>query len=152
MHAAADGLALGAAGASDHASLQIIVFLAIMLHKAPASFGLVTYLLHKNIEHAKIKRHLAIFALAAPVTGYYRFYVKHFFIIFLAILSFMFLSHAMEKIPGGTGTAMLFSAGTFLYVATVHVLPEVGRLDGQKLILMIIGAISPLILSLGHSH
>ena len=25
----------------------------------------------------------------------------------------------------GTGTAMLFSAGTFLYVATVHVLPEV---------------------------
>lgn len=137
VHAAADGLALGAAGASDHASLQIIVFLAIMLHKAPASFGLVTYLLHKNIEHAKIKRHLAIFALAAPVT---------------AILSFMFLSHAMEKIPGGTGTAMLFSAGTFLYVATVHVLPEVGRLDGQKLILMIIGAISPLILSLGHSH
>ena len=69
VHAAADGLALGAAGASEHASLQIIVFLAIMLHKAPASFGLVTYLLTKNIEHSKIKKHLAIFALAAPVTG-----------------------------------------------------------------------------------
>lgn len=137
VHAAADGLALGAASASDHPSLQIIVFLAIMLHKAPASFGLVTYLLTKGIQHSKIKKHLAIFALAAPIT---------------AMLSYLFLSHAMDAIPGGTGTAMLFSAGTFLYVATVHVLPEVGRLDGPKLLLMVVGAISPLILSLGHSH
>ena len=47
---------------------------------------------------------------------------------------------------------MLFSAGTFLYVATVHVLPEVGPLDKKKLILMVVGCIAPLILSLGHSH
>ena len=69
-----------------------------------------------------------------------------------AIGSFLFLSHALEHIPGGTGTAMLFSAGTFLYVATVHVLPEVGPLDKKKLILMVVGCIAPLILSLGHSH
>merc|ERR1712176_743198 len=99
VHAAADGLALGAAGASEHAALQFIVFLAIMLHKAPASFGLVTFLMTQDIEPSKIKKHLLMFASAAPIT---------------AIGSFLFLSHALEHIPGGTGTAMLFSAGTFL--------------------------------------
>ena len=94
VHAAADGLALGAAGASEvssrkfvfhdpresllkyiskHSSLQIIVFLAIMLHKAPASFGLVSFLLSKNVERHKIKKNLAIFAGAAPFTGTFAF-------------------------------------------------------------------------------
>merc|ERR1712113_77063 len=58
VHAAADGLALGAAGASEHASLQVIVFLAIMLHKAPASFGLVSFLLQQNIDKSAIKKKL----------------------------------------------------------------------------------------------
>lgn len=31
-----------------------------------------------------------------------------------------------------TGIGMLFSAGTFLYVATVHVLPEVSGRAGQQ--------------------
>ena len=67
----------------------------------------------------------------------------------------------------GTGIAMLFSAGTFLYVATVHVLPELtgmaspcdstdqGRSDKMQrsdLILMVFGIISPLLLSQTHSH
>ena len=52
-----------------HSSLQFIVFLAIMLHKAPASFGLVTYLLQQNVCRKKIKYSLFVFASAAPVTG-----------------------------------------------------------------------------------
>lgn len=70
-----------------------------------------------------------------------------------------------------TGIAMLFSAGTFLYVATVHVLPEVssGQIkhtnpDGTivihehkgfknvELVAIVVGAILPVILSLGHKH
>lgn len=50
VHAAADGVALGAAATTSHADVEIIVFLAIMLHKAPAAFGLVTFLLHEGIE------------------------------------------------------------------------------------------------------
>lgn len=46
----ADGIALGAAATTSHADVEIIVFLAIMLHKAPAAFGLVTFLMHKGIE------------------------------------------------------------------------------------------------------
>ncbi len=72
-----------------------------------------------------------------------------------------------------TGIAMLFSAGTFLYVATVHVLPEIASMgstrrtvgaDGSvivretkgfskvELTLLVIGAMLPLVLALGHSH
>lgn len=46
----ADGVALGAAATTSHADVEIIVFLAIMLHKAPAAFGLVTFLLHEGID------------------------------------------------------------------------------------------------------
>ena len=71
-----------------------------------------------------------------------------------------------------TGIAMLFSAGTFLYVATVHVLPEVvnsgsnnssskhghshgggGSAFGKcDLVMLVVGALLPLVLTLGHHH
>lgn len=53
---------------------------------------------------------------------------------------------------------MLFSAGTFLFVATVHVLPEVQSQheDHQfrpvELLILIIGCCFPIILSMGHKH
>lgn len=62
---------------------------------------------------------------------------------------------------------MLFSAGTFLYVATVHVLPEVTNLGHghgggggdngsgltkSEMIVLIVGAIMPLFLTMGHHH
>lgn len=68
-----------------------------------------------------------------------------------------------------TGIAMLFSAGTFLYVSTVHVLPEILSMgskntDGSvivrehkgfsklELTVMVLGSLLPLVLALGHSH
>lgn len=53
---------------------------------------------------------------------------------------------------------MLFSAGTFLFVATVHVLPEVqAHYDDRQfraieLLILIIGCCFPIILSMGHKH
>lgn len=70
-----------------------------------------------------------------------------------------------------TGIAMLFSGGTFLYVATVHVLPEISithiqhkSADGNvvvreqkgfkksELVTLVIGALLPLILAVSHKH
>lgn len=63
-----------------------------------------------------------------------------------------------------TGLAMLFSAGTFLYVATVHVLPELtnrsgnchagggGMLRFTELGALIVGALAPALLTTGHHH
>ena len=55
VHAAADGIALGAAATTNQTDVEMIVFLAIMLHKAPASFGLVTYLMHEGLERSRIR-------------------------------------------------------------------------------------------------
>lgn len=113
IHAAADGVALGAAVASSQVSVQVIVFFAVILHKAPAAFGLVSFLMHAGLERKQIQKHLLAFAAAAPV---------------LAISTY-FILNATGGSPqhrlSATGIGMLFSAGTFLYVATVHVLPEI---------------------------
>ena len=66
----ADGIALGAAAASSHTDIEMIVFFAIMLHKAPAAFGLVTFLLHEGLERNRIRRHLLTFAFAAPIGAF----------------------------------------------------------------------------------
>ena len=73
----------------------------------------------------------------------------------------------------GTGLAMLFSAGTFLYVATVHILPDLKHSlkpssleDGKSavvdhethnftkvdLCLLVCGIMSPLFLAALHHH
>ncbi|XP_060533354.1 zinc transporter ZIP9 [Cylas formicarius] len=165
VHAAADGVALGAAATTNHADVEIIVFLAIMLHKAPAAFGLVTFLLHEGIERQRIRKHLLIFSLAAPV---------------MTVITYFCIGQKQKETLSSlnaTGIAMLFSAGTFLYVATVHVLADLTQnvhgyskvpqtLEGGKaaaahsssalkpkeLFYLVIGCLCPLLLSLGHHH
>ncbi|KAJ3174563.1 hypothetical protein HDU87_007045 [Geranomyces variabilis] len=130
VHAAADGVALGAASASDRGSLELIVFFAIMLHKAPSAFGLSTFLLADgSFSRRSIQKHLVAFALAAPLA---------------AIATYTVLSGDAfaSDTPGGgggdaatakwTGVLLLFSAGTFLYVATMHILPEVYNTTGKQ--------------------
>ena len=73
VHAAADGIALGAAATTHQTDVEIIVFLAIMLHKAPAAFGLSTFLLHEGLERPRVKRHLLIFSLSAPALAMFTF-------------------------------------------------------------------------------
>ncbi|XP_045678539.1 zinc transporter ZIP9 isoform X2 [Phyllostomus hastatus] len=150
----ADGVALGAAASTSQTSVQLIVFVAIMLHKAPAAFGLVSFLMHAGLERNRIRKHLLVFALAAPV---------------MSMVTFLGLSKSSKEAlseVNATGVAMLFSAGTFLYVATVHVLPEVGGmghshkpdptggrgLSRLEVAALVLGCLIPLILSVGHQH
>ncbi|XP_042371138.1 zinc transporter ZIP9-like, partial [Plectropomus leopardus] len=58
IHAAADGFAVGAAVATGQVTVQVIVFLAVILHKAPAAFGLVSFLMHAGLEKKYIQGHL----------------------------------------------------------------------------------------------
>lgn len=182
----ADGVALGAAATTSHQDVEIIVFIAIMLHKAPAAFGLVSFLMHEKVDRNQIRRHLGIFSLSAPL---------------LTLLTYFGIGQKQKETlnsVNATGIAMLFSAGTFLYVATVHVLPELTQSgygghhrkggsgqydyhaveDGREtpvneavsngsthtqsyskhglryseLIIMICGALLPLVITFGHHH
>ena len=67
VHAAADGVALGAAASTSQTSVQLIVFVASMLRKSPAAFGLVLFLMKGGLEWNQSRKHLLVFALAAPV-------------------------------------------------------------------------------------
>ncbi|TNM99864.1 hypothetical protein fugu_012897 [Takifugu bimaculatus] len=113
IHAAADGFALGAAAATGQVTVQVVIFLAVILHKAPAAFGLVSFLMHSGLEKKHIQGHLLAFSAAAPV-----FTIATYFILQAS-------GSSTQSQLTSTGVGMLFSAGTFLYVATVHILPEV---------------------------
>ncbi|CAD6197643.1 unnamed protein product [Caenorhabditis auriculariae] len=88
VHAAADGVALGSASVINKSDVQLIVFVAIMLHKAPAAFGLVSFLLVESIDRRAIRKHLMIFSFAAP---------------FAALVTFLLI---MNVVNGGFITAV----------------------------------------------
>ncbi|KAH9389711.1 hypothetical protein TYRP_007258 [Tyrophagus putrescentiae] len=136
VHSAADGIAMGAAATTAHADVEMIVFLAILMHKAPASFGFVSYLLSEGIDRSRAKRYC-----------YLASFVTYFGIS----------ASAKEALSyyNATGISLLFSAGTFLYVAAVHVLPEITqhqRLKCTELLYLIVGSFLPPLLTFNHHH
>ena len=116
IHAAVDGLAVGAS-VSSSTETGLIVFVAIMLHKGPAAFGLSSFLQHIKIDKMKSQMYLLLFALSSPI---------------VAILSFFTLQDSTFATDDNIGLALMFSAGTFIYVATVDVLPEVHSHDHEN--------------------
>ncbi|XP_069001085.1 zinc transporter ZIP9 isoform X2 [Embiotoca jacksoni] len=119
IHAAADGFALGAAVATGQVTVQVVVFFAVILHKAPAAFGLVSFLMHAGLEKKYVQGHLLAFSAAAPIVAITTYFILHA------------SGSSSRKQINATGVGMLFSAGTFLYVATVHVLPEISSRTGR---------------------
>ncbi|KAF9434097.1 hypothetical protein BGZ76_008543 [Entomortierella beljakovae] len=155
VHAAADGIALGAS--ATRPELRFIVFLAIMLHKAPAAFGLSTVLLQHGFSRRQTRQQVGIFSLAAPIG---------------AILTYMFIHLSGQSNEASlhwwTGMLLLFSGGTFLYVA-MHVMSEMNNTERSgsgyvggagpdkglsvvEVLCVIGGMIVPLILSVDHEH
>ncbi|ORY35533.1 Zinc/iron permease [Naematelia encephala] len=114
IHGAADGIALGASSLSGSGSLGLVVFLAVLVHKGPTALGLTTTLLGLSLSPPQIRRRLLIFSFAAPLG---------------AILTYLLVrvfggnsaggQHDADGLGWWTGIALLFSGGSFLYVATV---------------------------------
>ena len=106
IHAAADGIALGASAAQP--SLSFIIFIAIMVHKAPAAFGLTSVLMKQGLGKRQARAHLVAFSLAAPIGA------------LCTWLLVRILGGGGESGPGAdsmkfwTGVILLFSGGTFL--------------------------------------
>ncbi|KAI0695756.1 Zinc/iron permease [Cerioporus squamosus] len=162
VHALADGLALGSAalsesgehtGAGDSQSvvpsgLSVIVFLALAIHKAPTALALTTSLVATDLPVVDCKRHLAIFSASTPL-GTLLSYV---------VLSF-FGAGGHSRWPGVT---LLFSGGSFLYVAAVlqPALAHGNSLNSEVLtgrartLLTIGGMVTPYLISLffGDDH
>lgn len=105
IHAFADGIAMGASASSSDTKLGFIIFLAIMIHKAPAAFGLTSVLLKQGLSKRAARGHLIIFSLASP-TGALSTW------LLVNLLGGNNMSG--EKGQFWTGMLLLFSAGTFM--------------------------------------
>jgi zinc transporter 9 len=107
IHAAADGIALGASSSSTSTtSLSLIIFVAIMVHKAPAAFGLTSVLLKQGLGKRGARAHLVVFSLAAPAGA------VGTWLIVRALGGGGSAEPALMK--WWTGVLLLFSGGTFL--------------------------------------
>ena len=140
--APSDGLAVGAASLGTSHTLKLTVALAMLLHKAPVAVGLVTCFLHAKWPWPRQRRGLLLFALASPVA---------------AALTYLCIRLTPQLAsPSAIALCVVFSGGTFLYAACLHILPEVlsrqGQLDGPQLCAIVGGMGIPLALSFLHSH
>jgi zinc transporter 9 len=106
VHACADGIALGASSTAPSTSLSLVIFFAIMLHKAPAAFGLTSVLLKQGLSKKTARTHLAFFSLAAPVGALATWAIVHTF--------GRGRLGGDEGLTWSTGWVLCFSGGTFL--------------------------------------
>lgn len=166
IHAAADGIAMGASASGSNTKLGLIIFLAIMVHKAPAAFGLTSVLLKQGLSKRAARGHLIIFSLAAPFGALSTWLVVN-------VLG----GHGMEGEGGQwwTGMLLLFSAGTFLYVAMHAMQDDASQHDHSTLngfgeggsggvvrkstkpvlrdtLASVVGMLIPLVTQVGHHH
>lgn len=152
IHSMADGLALGASARSGQNALEAIVFLAIIVHKAPTALALSTALM-PHLSRQSVRRHITAFALTSPLAAL----MTYFAVDFLG---------EVDSLAKWTGIALLFSGGTFLYVATVlqpvsssasgsgHHHGEVELKPGVRVLLTVLGMFFPLVAGgiFGHGH
>lgn len=75
VHAAADGIALGAAASSHHSDIEFIVFFAIMLHKMPTAFGLTSFLVKQGSDIRSANKMLLLFSAAAPIGAFATYFL-----------------------------------------------------------------------------
>lgn len=112
VHGFTAGFALGVASLTT-GSLGFILFFAIIIHKAVGSFSLATILRLSSFSTRKSIKLLVAFSLTTPLG---------------AVIAYLFMSHldtSSMKVP----TAL--AAGTFLYVATMDLLPEAFHVKGK---------------------
>ncbi|KAF2400773.1 Zinc/iron permease [Trichodelitschia bisporula] len=164
IHAFADGIALGAASAGSGSgetgsALGLVVFGAILVHKAPAAFGLTSLLLREGLGKRTARAHLVAFSLAAPLG---------------AIVTWILVGLVAAGKVGTwwTGVVLVFSGGTFLYVA-MHAMQTVSPVnhahaDGfaeplslaqpppkssrAEVALVVLGMLLPMLTQVGHAH
>mgnify|MGYP000736995190 FL=1 len=85
------------------------------MHKIPTAVGLGTFLSKAGLPFNKIFGHLLAFTGTSPLAN----------ILTFVILSNVGLTENSDFLRFYVGVLLLVSSGTFLYVSTIHILPEV---------------------------
>eukprot|EP00041_Stephanoeca_diplocostata_P019314 m.414381 g.414381 ORF g.414381 m.414381 type:complete len:268 (-) comp21271_c0_seq2:1307-2110(-) len=142
VHAAIDGVALGASTFAGNTTVSLVIFSAIMLHKAPAAFGLSSFLSSTGENKRVVAQNLLIFSLAAPVGAFATFGA-----MYMGVMEYQLRTLAL---------VMLFSGGTFLFVATVHIMPDVlasgVAMTWLDVVVNVAGILLPMCINFEHGH
>ena len=143
LHAATDGLAIGAAAAGGDLAAGVLIVFAVTIHKFPEAFTLGVFSLNDHNDERKVFLDVGIFAASTPV---------------MILLAYFLLS----GLPGAwIGLAMLFAGGTLLYVAALDTLPDIHDPEtGSKGVLLAPAGVGGMVvllllaeaLGLGHAH
>lgn len=177
-HSAVDGIALGAVSSEGNAtSLSLLVFIALMAHKGPAAISMTAFLKRKLsatlaiTQDGKIKREiikqLLFFSGAAPIAAILTYLILNSISYFMENDSMDNESGEIDELGNETqllGSCLLFSGGTFLYVVTLHIIPEIkewrnshnesddshANLSWFDLVILTVGCIVPSLFE--HSH
>lgn len=131
VHSICDGIAFGASVETGALHLKLVIFISILVHKFPTSFALTSVLLQKygNQHGDLIRFQLFLFSVSAPVAAIATYFVT---ILFDTI--------------NLTGWLLLFSGGSFLYVA-VHLAEEKSENRKMDVSLNLIGMLIPLLVA-----
>lgn len=158
VHAASDGIALGATKASKYfaatnsahpeniSQSDLVIFVALLCHKIPTALGLAIYLKATGTDTLEIKKSILFFSLAAPLAT---------LVTFVTLVLLRDVSSEIDEISQMvSGMLLLFSGGTFLYVSILHLLGELNihSLKKQEFVLLCSGTFVPLFLMALHSH
>ena len=133
VHSLFEGVGLAIGNASQQSGQSI--FLSIVAHKIPAAFALGSLLVLGRLNRRRIWSMLIIFALSAPVGA----------LVFSPVLAAA-NADLLRMLTGLT-------AGTFLYIATGDLLPEVFHTREKrwlKLILLLLGVLFAVFLGDDH--
>lgn len=113
VHSLTAGFALGVSALSSE-KLGFVLFFAIIAHKAVEAFSLATVMRLSSFSPWRSAKLLVVYTLMTPLG---------------AVIAYLLMSHmnlASIEIP----TAL--AAGTFLYVATMDLLPEAFHVEGKR--------------------
>lgn len=133
------------------------------MHKIPATLGLGTFLSHMKLSTKAIFMHMLAFTSTSPAFAIGSYHI---------LLSTKLEDNSKKDLGKWVGMLLLLSAGTFLFVATIQILPDVlkskekekleAELSGKsracnrfiELILIQLGMYSPILLQklVGHEH
>ena len=149
LHSFFDGLAVGSSVTAAHPEVLRTMFWAIMLHKMSASLGVGIFIRQLHVpfkqggafllvSHIAL-RYMAVFSAVTPLS---------------TVLSALLVQFSSSYIPASLlGYAFAFSAGTFVHVALMHILPSIGSHVGlMQVCFILLGVMIPYVLFSEHSH
>eukprot|EP00826_Nyctotherus_ovalis_P061720 TRINITY_DN8809_c0_g1_i26.p1 TRINITY_DN8809_c0_g1~~TRINITY_DN8809_c0_g1_i26.p1 ORF type:complete len:227 (-),score=41.08 TRINITY_DN8809_c0_g1_i26:165-845(-) len=116
LHCISDGFAFGVSGYIQESSFNYKVFFALTLNKGPEIFSVSTFLLHENYKKSTVHKNILALSTITPILGFLTYITPSLF--------FSEMSMGESNYPAAA-ISLLITSGAFLYVATLHVLPEV---------------------------